>query len=276
MFSIISMYNHLYADDTIIIHVAENQQVLKSELEEQLKELAYWFRQNKLTINTKKCEVIFFGSKQKLKKCKEMSPVVLDEQVLETKSKVKYLGVIFDEELTWKAHTGGIRKKVGYKLSKIKNIQCYLSERTKKQLVNALIMPYYHYCSVVWSSAAVSTLRKLESQYVRVKNIYGPERSVRTLLDKNLSLFTFKAIHKLSPSYISDKISLANQSRQRVTRQSINNHLINDAAYRNRFSNITFKHVASSTWNSLPPNITCETSLVRFKSKIKNFYSSFN
>jgi len=274
--SIISMYNHLYADDTIIVHVAENHHLLKTEIEEQLKLLAHWFQQNKLTVNTKKCEVIYFGSKQKLQKCKEMLPVVFEDQFLETKSKVKYLGVIFDEELTWKAHTSGVRKKVGYKLSKFKKIQSYLTERTKKQLVNALVMPYYHYCSVVWSSATDATLRKLESQYMRVKRIYAPEKSVRTLLNKNLSLFTFKAIHKLSPSYISEKISLANQTRLRVTRQSAANHIVNDTTYRNRFSNSTFKHVSSSLWNSLPLNITCENSLVRFKSKINKFYSPFN
>jgi hypothetical protein len=265
--TVISMYNHLYADDTIIIHAADNQHLLKCELENQLKRVECWFRLNKLTTNTKKCEVIYFGSKQKLQKCKEMHPVVFEETVLETKSKVKYLGVIFDEELTWKGHTSIIRKKVGYKLSKLKRIESYLSERTKKQLVNALIMPYYHYCSVVWSSATASTLKKLESQYIRVKQMYGPERSVRTLLDKNLSLFTFKAIYGLSPSFISDKVPLVNQSRQRVTRQCTSNHLVDNTTYRNRFSNMTFKHVSSNLWNSLPSNITCENSIVRFKSK---------
>jgi hypothetical protein len=272
--TVISMYNHLYADDTIIVHAADNQHLYKCELENQLKRVECWFRLKKLTTNTKKCEVIYFGSKQKLQKCKEMHSVVFEETVLETKSKVKYLGVIFDEELSWKGHTSIIRKKVGYKLSKLKRIESYLSERTKKQLVNALIMPYYHYCSVVWSSATASTLKKLESQYIRVKQMYGPERSVRTLLDKNLSLFTIKAIYGLSPSYISDKVSLVNQSRQRVTRQSTSNHLVDNTTYRNRFSNMTFKHVSSNLWNSLPSNITCENSIVRFKSKTNKFYSS--
>ena len=88
---------HLYADDTIIIQSAKDSQTLKSGLEMQLEYLSAWFYCNKLSVNTTKTEVIYFGRKQKVNECKEMPPLSFQNCPIESKSEVKYLGVIFDE-----------------------------------------------------------------------------------------------------------------------------------------------------------------------------------
>jgi enoyl-[acyl-carrier-protein] reductase (NADH) len=157
-------------------------------MEKQLCDVEDWFRFNKLTVNAKKCEVIFFGSKQKLTKCKETKITFCNNQ-LESKNKVKDLGVIFDEEVTWKNHVNAVVKKIGYKLSKITRIKHCLNENTKKQLVNALIMPYYYYCSVAWCSVSDAVLKKIENQFERVKRLHRPEKSIRNLLNRSFPVY---------------------------------------------------------------------------------------
>ena len=57
---------HLYADDTIIIQSSRSPISLKSGLEQQLEDLSSWFYNNKLSVNTDKTEVIFFGRNKKI------------------------------------------------------------------------------------------------------------------------------------------------------------------------------------------------------------------
>ena len=54
-------------------------------------------------------------------------------------------------------------KKVNFKLRKIKSVASFLTSHTKKLLVNALVMPYFHYCSPAWSSAARKVDKKVYS-----------------------------------------------------------------------------------------------------------------
>ena len=61
-------YCHLYADDTIIIKSASDPDSLISSLERELLNVDQWLSINKMTVNTKKTEVIFFGNKSCLKK----------------------------------------------------------------------------------------------------------------------------------------------------------------------------------------------------------------
>ena len=65
----------MYADDTITIHSAENPETLKLQLEIQLKKVEEWLKLNKLTINNKKCEILYLGNNRKLSLCKEF-PIV--------------------------------------------------------------------------------------------------------------------------------------------------------------------------------------------------------
>ena len=113
---------HLYADDTVIIQSAKNPESLKAGLEMQLEYLSAWFYCNKLSVNTSKTEVIFFGRKQKVSECKNMPPLSFQNCPIEPKSHVKYLGVIFDEGLTWEKHAALVRQKAYLGLNKIKRV----------------------------------------------------------------------------------------------------------------------------------------------------------
>ena len=144
-------YCHLYADDTIILKGASDPDSLIASLERELSNVDHWLSINKMTINTKKTEVIFFGNKAHLKKLDNKTVRYLDTP-LKRKDKVKYLGVLFDEKMQWKYQIKNITQKASLKLGKIKAIASFLTPQ--KLLVNALVMPYFHYCSPAWSNVA--------------------------------------------------------------------------------------------------------------------------
>ena len=124
-------YCHLYADDTIILKGASDPDSLIASLERELSNVDHWLSINKMTINTKKTEVIFFGNKAHLKKLDNKTVRYLDTP-LKRKDKVKYLGVLFDEKMQWKYQIKNITQKASLKLGKIKAIASFLTPHTKK------------------------------------------------------------------------------------------------------------------------------------------------
>ena len=80
-----------------------------------------------------------------------------------------------DEKMQWSSQISNITKKVNFKLGKIKSVASFLTSHTKKLLVNALVMPYFHYCSLAWSSAAPFRLRKVDKKVVDASNFLGRE-----------------------------------------------------------------------------------------------------
>ena len=75
MWTSIKHFFHLYANDTIIIQSSSSPNVLKNGLEQQLEKLGSWFYKNKLSVNTSKTEVIFFGKSNKVEQFKNETAI---------------------------------------------------------------------------------------------------------------------------------------------------------------------------------------------------------
>mgnify|MGYP003977500103 CR=1 FL=1 len=127
---VMTSFFHLYADDTIFILYNRDKFDLVQSLNKQLKELSSWLKLNKLTLNIKKTEAIFFGDARKLKKCEQLE-VKLDNSVFENKEFVKYLGVYIDQKLNWQKHISIVRGKGYNKFNNIRSIISNLTPETK-------------------------------------------------------------------------------------------------------------------------------------------------
>jgi len=213
IFSVInSSYFHLYADDTIIMQAHKSSDILINNMEEELTHIHDWLILNKLTPNKKKCEAIFFTNQLNSKKCGNLK-VNFRGDVLQTKQSVNYLGIHFDNKLSWKNQIKAIKSKINYKLAKIRPLAKFLDSVDIFMLIRSFIFPYIHYCSHTWSSAADHLISKIQSTCDRTllfsNNI--PKIDVRQRLKLDLSIIIFKCIHKLSPDYISNQISLTSK-----------------------------------------------------------------
>ena len=132
--------------------------------------------------------------KRREKKLNEVK-VEMRGQLLERSRMVKCLWVLLDIGLTWNDHIEYVRKKCFARLGKLKRWSGVLPSRTKKQVYNALVLPYLDYCSVVWQECSQCLRQKLE----RVQN-YGmriilsrPPRTHSDDLRKELNWTTLEA-----------------------------------------------------------------------------------
>ena len=174
----------------------------------QLEYLSAWFYCNKLSVNTGKTELIFFGRKQKVAECKQLPPLSFQNAKIKSKSDVKYLGVTFDEGMTWEKHASVVRQKAYLGLNKIKRVSSTLNDSTRRLLVNALVLPHLNYCVNTWSNTLSHVRKRFDSLSRQIDRVSPTNKSFEKLADYNTALMTFEAIQKICPQYLTNRFVL--------------------------------------------------------------------
>ena len=73
---------------------------------------------------------------------------------LECKNYVKYLGVLIDENLSWKYHIAHIASKISKTIGIIASLRHFVPLNTLHHIYISLIQPYLLYGIVAWGAAA--------------------------------------------------------------------------------------------------------------------------
>ena len=116
-FSHISCSLRFYADDTTGYISNPSPSILQTNLQNNLGLLASWFHKNFLAINNRKSQSILFH------KTILPTPFVIDNNVLDSVSQIKLLGVTIDNLLSFQAHIKEICRRVNAKVSILRRIR---------------------------------------------------------------------------------------------------------------------------------------------------------
>ena len=73
-------------------------------------------------------------------------------------TKTKFLGVIIDENLTWKNHIDGIIKTISRNIGMINKLKFFVPERILRTLYCTLVLPYINYGILIWGQACKTYL----------------------------------------------------------------------------------------------------------------------
>ena len=113
-----------------------------------LGELSRWFRCNRLTLNLKKTEYVYFGRPGG----RETPPggLVIGGVEIRRVEGARFLGVWVDEGLRWTGHIEKVRAKVGQLLGVLGRAGSSLGGRSLLSLYNALVLPRLQYCLMAW------------------------------------------------------------------------------------------------------------------------------
>ena len=149
----------LFADDTNLFISHTDPDFLINTLNCELDKLSNWFSANRLSLNLTKTNFMEFKPRQK--KHSSNFSVVINERTIAQVNETVFLGVVLDENLTWKSHISSLAIKISKSIGIIFRSSFFLSTSSLRMLYNSMILPYLNYCNLVWGSAYKSNLQRI-------------------------------------------------------------------------------------------------------------------
>lgn len=112
----------LYADDTALKYAFDTAEELEIAMQNDMVLLHRWLCQNVLTMNVGKTCYMTFGKARHLPNFR----IVINGQEMERVTTFKYLGLVLDENLTFKEHIDHVKKMIRpFNFSHVEKKQVY-------------------------------------------------------------------------------------------------------------------------------------------------------
>ena len=169
---------------------------LNKNVNADLTRLCKWLRANKIALNTSKTEIILFKPKSVII-TKHLNFRISGQRINLCK-KVKYLGAILDEHLSWDDHISYITPKLSRACALLAKIRHFTNKSTLLNIYYALFNSHISYSNQVWGQqpSTVTKIEKLQDKAVRIINFCNPEQPVDCLY-KNSGILQFSDLVKL-------------------------------------------------------------------------------
>ena len=136
----------LFADDTNLLMSHKDPNTLTIQMNIELERISTWLALNKLSLNLTKTHFILFKSLKK--KIGNKLTLKIKDQTISQVEHIIFLGVIIDENLSWKQHINIVANKI----SKLTGVLCkarqFVTRPLLKSIYYALIYPYIFYGNV--------------------------------------------------------------------------------------------------------------------------------
>ena len=108
-----------------------------------------WLRENKLSLNIEKTKCMIFHRHQK--KIEPMS-FSINEVQIDNVSSFKFLGIMLNEQLTWKAHANMITIKLSKVVGIINKLKYVYSKAALMTLYTSLFLSHINYGLLLWGT----------------------------------------------------------------------------------------------------------------------------
>ena len=158
---------YLFADDTAVIVKGSSYDAIQAKIDSFIPKLTSWFTSNRLSLNpSKTCFQLYspFATQRSVN-------ILINHTQIKRCVSVKYLGVVFDENMKWQSYINIISAKISRLIGIMARVRSFLTSKELLLLYNTLILPHLNYCAVVWGSAYKSRLLKiilLQKRAVRI------------------------------------------------------------------------------------------------------------
>ena len=155
----------LFADDTNVLYSHENLKTLELIVNAELNNLFNWLTSNKLTLNIKKKNLVIFRPHRKKLNYLPQINIFDNEQnknvILEHKNCIKFLGLLIDENLSWKDHIHTLTTKISKTVGLITKLRHIVPNQTLLNIYKSLIAPSMTYGLTSWGNASETLLNKV-------------------------------------------------------------------------------------------------------------------
>ena len=226
----------MYADDTVVFFAAPEVSTIQATLVKELQAIECWLHLNSLFIYKTKTEAMLFGTSHKLAKISQFS-ITIGGPTIKRVTEFKYLGVIFDEHLSWNEHAKAIVSKAGRRVGMLGRVRRFIPIHSANASYILMIRPILEYCAGVWACCGEVNSGTLEALQRRVGKIVSKISSsdtamealkwpsLRTRRDDLILKLVWKCIDGRCPQYFNNYFVLNKHICTRSTRQNNLLHL---------------------------------------------------
>ncbi len=152
---------HFYADDTqLYISFRPDDPTVAARISGCLADISAWMKEHHLQLNLAKTELLVFPATPTLQ---HDFTIQLDSSTITPSASVRNLGVIFDDQLTFKEHIAKTAWSCRrFALHNIRKIRPFLTEHAAQLLVQALVISRLDYCNALLAGLPSNTIKHLQ------------------------------------------------------------------------------------------------------------------
>ena len=272
----------MFADDTNLFFSHANINEIFNTMNVELEKFNTWFMANKLSLNIEKTKYVFFHKPTQSDNLPLKLPnlFINNNPIVRTEA-IKFLGIIIDENLSWKKHIKTIESKMACAIGLLYKTRQFLNIESRKLLYFSFAHSHLAYANLIWGATHPSKLEKLASQQrhiCKVMNFKKRRDSARPIMcDMNITSFPNLNIYQvLIFMYRYSKKLLPPQLDNLFSPVHTKYNLRSETKKYVKLPKNTCKFIEQSVcyrgpklWNSLSENIKKSHNLKTFKKQLK-------
>ena len=125
----------MFADDTNLFYLGKEIHSLFNTVNDELSSISHWLDSNKLSLKADETKFTLF---HKIRQRDSIPPTLptlkINNAVKKRVDHIKFLGVLFDDNLTWKKHINLIEIKISKSLSILHRAKFLLNQKSRKSV----------------------------------------------------------------------------------------------------------------------------------------------
>ena len=157
----------MYADNTVMYFTNLCTSEIARVVQDDLNRVAQWMESSRFILNQSKITSMLFGSWQNLAKSPNFR-IHLYGKTLERAAKLSYLGVVLEENLSWKDHVEYVITKVSRRLGLLSRIRSCLTLEASKQVLHFTLAAIIWLC---WSCVGGKSQRGVAKSYTAYRTV---------------------------------------------------------------------------------------------------------
>ena len=268
----------MFADDTNLVFKTKDPYYLQLMANEDLSSAADWLAENKLSLNIKKTKFMYFDM---AKSNTALPKLCIGTKRIKGVETQKFLGVVFDDKLSWKPHINAVISKLNSCLGATRRARPFLNKKSMFTIYYSLMQSHVQYCCTTWASweprgnqVILQRLQAVCNKFFR--SIYNLDQkdSVRTIL-KNDEVFNIYQLYNYSMGQVMHKAMHSDLPNPIQNLFDINadpelhGYFFQTKTNRLKQTEKSIFTAGPKIWNALPNSCILESDFKTFKMKLK-------
>jgi hypothetical protein len=269
-----------FADDHQLIKqflVPLQRKALGEDIVNCLNHISLWMNEYFLKLNPSKTKILVIAPPSVQSEI-IIRGVFLDKGCIRFVKSAKNLGVVLDEELSFKEHINNVVKSSFIFIKKLSQIKGYLTEDQLQQLVSSDVFSKLDYCNSLFYGINSTLIKKMQHVQNCAARLVSKKKIPSGSLDKfimdhhwlkvkyrhlyKILLIVHNCLQQNAPEEIMEMIRPGDSFRTLHLRET---------SFLNKYGNRAFSHAGPKLWNLLPKAIRSEVDTVKFKKDLKSF-----